>query len=177
MYEVLWTALQLAVGWAYGHVGEYSIHRWMLHGSLKKSPFFSFHLKDHHRECRTHNMHDPSYKTVGWNASTKEAVALFLLLAIHFPSYYVAPYFYAAIIFSVVSYYAHHYNSHSHPNWSRAELTWHYDHHMGPDQNANFGVRSGYIDVLLGTRKLYHGTSREQRERAKRSFVLIKSEE
>jgi len=177
MYEVLWIVLQPVVGWAYGHVGEYAIHRWLLHGFLKKSPLFSFHLQDHHRECRANNMYDPSYETVGWNASTKEAVALFFLLAIHLPLYYVAPYFYAAIIFSVLSYYTHHYNSHSHPNWSRTELTWHYDHHMGSDQNANFGVRSGYIDVLLGTRKFYHGTFREQREWTKRSFVLVKSEE
>ena len=34
-------------------------------------------------------------------------------------------------------------------------LPWHYDHHMGKNQNANWGVTTDWVDRLAGTRIKY----------------------
>ena len=54
-----------------------------------------------------------------------------------------------------------HYRSHQDIFWARQNLPWHYDHHMGPNQNANWGVRYPMFDIIFGTRKIYKGTKKE----------------
>ncbi len=36
-------------------------------------------------------------------------------------------------------------------------MPWHYDHHMGKDQNSNWCVTHPLFDMVLGTRKEYLG--------------------
>jgi len=40
---------------------------------------------------------------------------------------------------------------------------WH-DHHMGPNQEANWCVTQPWFDYVMGTRELYAGTPREARD-------------
>ena len=37
----------------------------------------------------------------------------------------------------------------------KQHLPWHYDHHMGRDQNANWCVTHPLFDNVMGTRKIY----------------------
>ena len=53
--------------------------------------------------------------------------------------------------------------------WARENLTWHYDHHMGPDQDCNWCVTWPWFDHIMGTREPYVGTEREARDRKRRA--------
>ena len=61
-----------------------------------------------------------------------------------------------------------HRKSHLDPAWARANLPWHVDHHLGPDQHANWCVTWPGMDYLLGTRKPWVGTRAEAQRRAPR---------
>ena len=157
--------LQFLVAWVYGLFFEYAIHRWVLHGlGRKKSSIVSFHFYEHHSISRRRNMHDESYfsNTLKLNSKTKELVALLFALVIHVPVAIVFPWAGLAICLSIISYFFQHSKSHKNVEWARVVLPWHYDHHMGPDQNKNFGVRTDFFDRLFKTRKKYYGTRVER---------------
>lgn len=161
----------LPIGWAYGHLAEWAIHRYVLHGVGKKRGMpFSFHYHEHHRNTRSNNFRDPIYDRLRlrWDGASKEAVGLGLLALAHLPLAPVAPWFTAAAVAGGVQYYRVHRRAHVDPAWCREHLPWHYDHHMAPNQEANWGVRSDWVDRLLGTREVYLGTPKELRDRARR---------
>ena len=168
--------LQFAAGWIYGHFAEYAIHRWVLHAwGKKRGRLLSFHFHEHHQESRKNLMRDRFYHKVGWNGPMKEVVGILFLLALHIPLINIAPYFFAALVFSACSYYGYHLKSHRNPEWARTRLSWHYDHHMGPNQNKNFGVRSEVFDYLFGTRQVYYGTAKERRDHSRRLLKWIQT--
>jgi len=147
---------QIASGWIYGHVMEYSIHRWLLHKIFKKrNTVFSFHFSQHHKDTRKNRFKDPAYLAPfnPKNAAGKELLSLLGLLILHTPIALFAPWFFGATVFSIVSYYFQHYKAHTNRPWAKKHLSWHYDHHMGFDQDKNFGVRSAVFDKLFGTYK------------------------
>jgi len=161
---------QLIIGWAYGHIVEYAIHRWVFHTiGKKKGHLLSFHVHDHHKTCRRNALFDISYKKI---ETSEEFWGLLFLAALHLPVAFLFPYFYVAVLYSVVAYYVTHRLAHLNPDWARKNLSHHYDHHMGPGKcmNANFGVRSDIIDRVLGTRVKYYGTRGERREWARRKL-------
>ena len=55
------------------------------------------------------------------------------------------------------------------PAWAREKVPWHYDHHMAPNQDANWGVRRDWVDRLMGTREVYCGTDKELKDRKRRA--------
>ena len=65
--------------------------------------------------------------------------------------------------FSAVRYYRVHKRAHRDPSWAREHLPWHYDHHMGPNQDANWCVTWPWFDWVMGTREHYVGTERDRR--------------
>jgi sterol desaturase/sphingolipid hydroxylase (fatty acid hydroxylase superfamily) len=71
---------------------------------------------------------------------------------------------------SIALYYRRHKRSHEDPGWAREHLRWHYDHHMGPDQDCNWCVTFPWFDHVMGTRVPYADTARETKdlERARR---------
>jgi len=151
---------------------EWAFHKYVLHGLGKnKKSFWSFHWHEHHAESRRHNMIDENYKKPlsGWHAQTKEAAALAGAGLLFLPMMPVAPLFTMTIIGSGLYYYRVHKKSHQDPNWAREHLPWHYDHHMAPDQNCNWGVTWPWFDHILGTRKVYVGTDKEKADYARRS--------
>tara|TARA_A100001011_G_scaffold387004_1_gene464019 strand:+ start:1162 stop:1632 length:471 start_codon:yes stop_codon:yes gene_type:complete len=151
-------ALQFILGYIYGHFLEWFIHKDILHkyGKKKKHPF-SFHYRSHHRAAKKNGFIDEAYLSsiFSWDAATKEVASLLFLIAIHIPVYFVAPGLFAACVFSVAEYYYKHIRAHRNPEWAKRNLVWHYDHHMGKIQDANWGVRSDFVDRLLGTRIYY----------------------
>mgnify|MGYP007089505962 CR=1 FL=1 len=59
----------------------------------------------------------------------------------------------ASIVLCIV--YFIHKKSHLDPEWCKEKLPWHYDHHMGKNQNTNWCVVHPLADYLMGTRKKY----------------------
>ena len=146
--------LQLVIGWLYGHFFEYVAHRWVFHNRKLKETF-RHHYAQHHARSRRGVMVDVSaYKT----ASLKdfEFRALFIGVLIHAPIVVWFPYFFLMVLYSAIAYYYIHKRSHMDYVWARRYLPWHYDHHMGKNQNANWGVTSPFWDWILKTRIKYH---------------------
>lgn len=152
------------------NAGEWLTHKYLLHalGKNKKSTF-SYHFHEHHRESRTNGFYDENYHRplVGWHAQGKEALSLALVAAFYAPLFPVAPFFTGTVWYKLLSYYRIHKRSHLNPEWARTNVPWHYDHHMGPNQEANWCVTHPWFDELMGTREPYVGTEREAKDRAR----------
>jgi len=148
----------IPIGLVYCNAGEWLIHKHVLHrlGKDRRS-FWSFHWHDHHRKARKHGMVDEQYtrSLLAWEPQTKELVALLGLAAAHLPLLPVAPFFTGTVLYGCYNYYRVHKRAHLDTGWAREHLPWHRDHHLGPDQNANWCVTRPWFDVLMGTRKDY----------------------
>ncbi|MFZ5471657.1 MAG: sterol desaturase family protein [Myxococcota bacterium] len=150
--------LGIPLALAYTNMGEWLIHKYVLHG-LGKNPksFWAFHWHDHHRESRQNEMFDPQYERtlLSWSPQSKEALSLLMLALAHVPLFPLAPFFTGTVLYRMYRYYVIHKRSHLDREWAKAHLSWHYDHHMGKDQNANWCVTHPWFDQLMGTRKVY----------------------
>tara|TARA_B100000214_G_scaffold343419_1_gene291887 strand:- start:1682 stop:2128 length:447 start_codon:yes stop_codon:yes gene_type:complete len=141
--------LQFVLGWFYGHIFEYMAHRYLLHDRKRFKRLFRNHFKNHHNISRKNQMYDSSYENL--LSSKFEVISLSLALIIHLPLLYFAPYFFVAILWSVIAYYTVHKISHMNTAWGKRWLPWHYEHHMGKNQHLNWGVRLPIIDKILRT--------------------------
>jgi len=148
---------------------EWLAHRHMLHGlGRRRASFWSFHWHEHHRAARRHGMVDPDYarSPFGWHAQGKEVFALALS---GIPALAVLPWMptlTATLLWCAVEYHRKHRRAHLDPEWARSHLPWHVDHHLGPDQDANWCVTRPWCDLLFGTRKPWLGTTDERARRA-----------
>ena len=163
----------IPLGLVAANATEWWFHKYVLHGrklGKNRGNFWSFHFHDHHRLARKHGMHDPDYENspFQWNGQGKEALALAASAVILAPLFPVAPFFTATMMYSGINYYRVHKKAHLDPEWARENVPWHYDHHMGPNQDANWCVTKPWFDILLGTREPYVGTEREAQDEAKR---------
>ena len=161
--------LGIPLGLAYANVGEWLIHKHVLHGlGHERASFWSFHWLDHHRLVRLKGHVDPHYQRSvfsQWNGQAKEAAALSAAALLHLPLFPVAPFFTGTVLYSMWNYYRKHKRSHLDPEWAREHLPWHYDHHMGPNQHKNWCVTRPWFDIVMGTREPYVGTERERKDR------------
>ena len=161
----------IPVGIVYADVAEWGLHKWLLHEAPQKNKnhFFKFHFYEHHKDSRVHSFEDPMYRgnLLQWNAAGKELAALGAAVAIHLPLTPLAPLFVATVAVKAANYYRVHRKSHLDPDWARERVPWHYDHHMAPDQDCNWGVQSDWVDRLMGTRKEWVGTEGELKQRGK----------
>lgn len=158
---------QITVAWLYGHLLEYSTHRWFLHNS--KSKFtrkgFRHHFNRHHSVSRKNLMSDEEYVNFGIGRKRAfEHRALFLLTVAHLPILFFFPIAYAVLAISALAYYIVHSMAHWFPVWGRQWLPWHYDHHMGKDQHKNWGVRLPLFDYIFATRVVHIGTDLDVRQ-------------
>jgi len=154
----------------YANAAEWWIHKNVLHGPGKKrASFWSFHFHEHHNASRRNDMVDDAYHRplFAWHAQSKEALGVFALAAMHTPLAPVAPGFVLGVWASAALYYRRHKRSHLDPQWAREHLSWHVDHHMGPNQDANWCVTFPWFDHVMGTREPYVGTEREANDRAR----------
>jgi hypothetical protein len=160
----------IPIGLLATNAGEWFFHKYVLHGlGRNKRSAWAFHWHEHHREARHHDMVDPHYerRLLGWHAQSKEALALLGAGIAHLPLFPVAPFYVGTVWYSLWYYYSVHKKAHQDPGWAREHLPWHVDHHMGPDQHANWCVSRPWFDILMGTRKPYVGTEREAQDRQK----------
>lgn len=162
----------IPLGLLYANAGEWLIHKHLLHGAgRKKGSFFRFHWMEHHRECRLREMRDSDYErsVFGFHAQGKEALCLVAVAAAHLPLFPVAPFFTGTVLYSVANYYRVHKRAHLDPEWAKTHLPWHYDHHMAPDQDANWGVTRPWSDWVMGTRKPWLGTAEQHADEARKA--------
>lgn len=163
----------IPLGLAYSNANEWLIHKYVLHGrGRNRKSFFSFHWLEHHRAARLSQFRDEAYEqsVLGDHAQGREAAALIAAGVLHLPLLPVAPFFTGTVLYCMWNYYRVHKKSHLDPAWAREHLPWHYDHHMAPNQDANWCVTKPWFDHLMGTRERYLGTEREAQdtERARR---------
>lgn len=155
---VFFVLLQVILGLLYGNFVEWVVHKYVLHklGKNKKSPF-SFHWHEHHRKSRLEKFYDDDYEKPIWNwgASGKEAAGLGLLWLAHCWLFFFFPVFATTITYCIFNYYFTHKWAHQEPEWAKKYLRWHWEHHMGKNQEANFCVTQPWCDYLLGTRIHY----------------------
>jgi len=150
---------------------EWLVHKYLLHGrGRKKGSFWAFHWHEHHRSSNRYAFRDPSYveSVFGWHAQGKEAATLVGASLAVLPLMPIAPTFTLTLLYSAVNYYRKHKRSHLDPQWAREHLPWHYDHHMGPNPDANWCVTRPWFDHIMGTREIYLGTPKEATDRARR---------
>jgi len=170
--------LGIPLGLLYANASEWLIHKYVLHGlGKKKKSFFSFHWAEHHRACRKHDFFDPDYQrsVFGQHAQGKEALAIAALMVLHVPLLPVAPYFTATVWYSALNYFYKHRRAHLDPEWAKKHLKHHYDHHMGREQDANWGVTRPWCDYVMGTRidYEYDEQGRPQRVEPKVTAVTV----
>ena len=153
---------QIVIAWFYSHVLEWFIHKYVLHNP-KIGPAFKHHYKYHHLAARRNAMVDKKYLKSRWYHwfVDDEITGLSFLAILHLPLAWFFPYAYAVLMISAVHYFTVHRLAHQDYHWARKYLSHHYDHHMGIDQNVNWGVRSDWVDHFFNTRVVYKGTKRE----------------
>ncbi len=162
----------IPIGMLTANAYEWLMHRFVLHGlGKRKEDFWSFHWHEHHKNARKNEFFDKDYDTlpVTLNAQGKEAAALLVGGLLHLPLLPIAPFFVGTVWASGIHYYLVHKRSHQDPEWAKRHVPWHYDHHMGPDQNSNWCVTRPWMDHIMGTRKPYTGTPREAADLVKRA--------
>ena len=150
--------VEFFIVYIYGHFAEWLIHKDLLHRFGKKSKdLFSFHYRSHHYSAKKNSFKDDAYNSFipSYDAAGKEIVYLLILVAAHVPVLIVSYGAFFAVLFSACEYYYKHRRAHSCPEWAKKNLIWHYDHHMGKNQDANWGVRSDFVDRLFKTRIKY----------------------
>jgi sterol desaturase/sphingolipid hydroxylase (fatty acid hydroxylase superfamily) len=160
--------LGFVAGLLVANAGEWVMHKYVLHGlGRDRSSYWSFHWHDHHQSCRRHRFHDEAYHRSVFEpgGKAKEALGLLTAAAAVSPLAPVAPAFVAGLWASSAAYYLVHRQSHLDPEWARKWVPWHYDHHMGANQDANWCVTFPLFDYVMGTRIPYVGTERELRQR------------
>lgn len=167
----------IGLGLAFANAFEWAAHKYVLHDLGKdRDSVFSFHFHEHHKNSRKNDFYDEDYERfpIGPHAQGKELAALVGVGAVFVPLIPVAPFFVGTIYYSAFNYYRVHKRSHMDPEWAKENVPWHYDHHMGPNQDANWCVTRPWMDNLMGTREPYLGTERYERDMARRAERLAK---
>jgi sterol desaturase/sphingolipid hydroxylase (fatty acid hydroxylase superfamily) len=90
------------------------------------------------------------------------------------PLFPVAPFFTATMFYCSFDYYRKHKRAHLDPRWAREHLPWHVDHHLGPNQDANWCVTRPWFDHIMGTRKPWVGTEAEKEFLARKAARVSK---
>lgn len=162
----------IPLGILYANFAEALFHRYVLHG-IGKNPksFWAYHWNEHHKNARMHAFRDDDYRTrpfFGYHAQTKERAVITLSVLAHLPLLPVAPFFVTTLATCGYVFYQRHKRAHLDPVWGREHMPWHYDHHMGRDQDKNWGIVSSLFDRIVGTRVPYAGTPEEAEDQKRR---------
>ena len=141
--------VQFLFGLVLASIIEWIVHKHVLHKmGRKKSSVFSFHWSSHHAQARRNGFYDP-------RISAREIFSVLMLCFVSFPIWYVLPFIYYAIITHLMLYLIIHNISHKYPKFAKKYVSWHYDHHMGKNQNTNWCVVHPLADYIFKTRRKY----------------------
>jgi sterol desaturase/sphingolipid hydroxylase (fatty acid hydroxylase superfamily) len=156
---MLYYLLVIIAGLFYANLAEWLIHKHLLHNKTSKRGigWFSFHWTSHHRICRKNQNRDN-------NIYIKEIISLALILLVHLLFWNISKVFYCTLVYSVLNYYFKHHKSHTDVEWGIKNMPWHYDHHMGLNQDMNWCITRPWFDNIIGTRQKYYGTAKYYRK-------------
>jgi hypothetical protein len=143
--------LKIMAGVLLTNLYEWLIHKHLLHGLGKnKNSIWSFHWHDHHKNVRRTNGFDLIYLQGFYGF---EAIGIGVLFMIHVPILWSQPIILTSMaIYGMMYYYLHKY-AHLNPAWGKKHMRWHWDHHMGRNQDANWCVLFPLADYVFGTRE------------------------
>lgn len=153
LLNLLWFCLGLVIGSAV----EWVAHRWVLH-NFKLRPLSHSHFSIHHRNSRKNDCLDVDYlqfPPTKYTSGLGEIVMLSILAFLVLPVYWENFPLWAGLTTHICLYYYLHRRFHLKPAWGKRWLRWHWDHHMGPDQNTNWGVTNPMFDYIMRTRVKY----------------------
>lgn len=169
------------IGLLTGNAIEWYVHKNILHGLGKnKDSFWRFHWKPHHNLARKNLFRDENYERslirsiFKWDARAKEAAALFIGAAAVTPLILVFPTFTGTIWYCALNYYRVHRKSHMDTDWGKTQLPWHYDHHMGRNQDSNWCVTKPWMDLIMGTREYYHSNVSSDKDIVSKTIRFVK---
>lgn len=157
----------LVVGRIFAAAMEWSVHRYVFHvlGKRKSSPF-AFHWKEHHRACRRIEMRDDAYVHGSLfdssNGHAREVWAIVVSCLLMVPALGFVPGLVLGAWYGGWRYHWCHRQSHLDIEWCKQHLRWHYDHHMAPNQDTNWGVSNEWFDKWMGTRVPWDGPKRRR---------------
>jgi len=99
--------------------------------------------------ARTNENRDSDYtKKIFHNETWLTLVGIVL----HIPLFWYVPTFAATTIIYAAIYMVLHRKSHEHIELFKRWMPWHYEHHMGVNQNANWCVVCPLMDHVMNTR-------------------------
>ena len=128
---------------------EWYVHKYILHVlGRRRASFFSFHWGKHHAAARRNGFLDPL-------VSAREGFGIFFLCLVFSPLILLLPFTYGTMFIHAMLYFVLHNTAHKHPKFAKKYMRWHYDHHMGKNQNMNWCVVHPLADYIMGTRKKY----------------------
>lgn len=162
----------IATGLFVGNVTEWLVHKYILHGlGKKRGSIWRSHFKVHHGRSRRNNFYDEDYdKPVMSNEPVRtEILGLALLILLNTPFVFLSVWYFLTVSIYAMVYFFIHRKSHLDTDWTKRHLPWHWDHHMGRDQEKNWCVTFPLADYIFGTRVKYLGTEQEREDTERRS--------
>ncbi len=147
---MLYFLLGIFAGWLL----EWVAHKYLLH-NFSYRLFSHSHFSTHHKNCRQNDFYDADYEKFppdSMNSGLTEIVLLLSAVALSSPLALFSIWLWFGLVFHAHVYYFVHRKSHIDVEWGKKWIPWHYDHHMGKDQNSNWGVTNSIFDYLFGTR-------------------------
>ena len=138
-----------------GSFTEWMIHRFILH-NFKIKCLSSYHFGRHHRNTRQNEGFDKDYThfpPLKWSTGLHEIITLIGGMLIAIPFAFLSGWLWFFLCMHAFLYYYLHRRMHLHPTWGKRWFPWHFRHHMGKDQNANWGVTNPLFDHIFGTVK------------------------
>ena len=134
------------LGFLYANFLDWGVHI-LLHKPKGRSRF-KFHWK-HHAKARRSNNLDKDYSEKVFHNETW--LTLFGIL-LHTPLLFCSPWFAATAILYAFAYMFLHRMTHTYVEFFKKWMPWHYEHHMGKNQNANWCVVCPLMDYIMRTR-------------------------
>ena len=145
----------LILGFVVGSLVEWLAHRYILHNFMIR-PFSNSHFKIHHRNSRKNNCLDVDYlrfPPTKYSSGLGEVIMLSFLAILVIPLAFFSIPLWFGLEAHIILYYYMHRKFHVDPTWGKKWMRCHWDHHMGVNQNINWGVTNPVLDYILGTRR------------------------
>ena len=142
------------LGIVLGSLIEWTAHKYLLH-NFQKRIFSHSHFSVHHRNCRKNDFYDPDYENFPPKTFDSGIMEIALLIAgvvLVSPVALLSFTLWLGLVTHAFLYYFLHRKCHLDVEWGKKYLPWHYRHHMGKNQNANWGVTTPIFDYIFRTR-------------------------
>ncbi len=159
------------LAFVYANFVEVLAHAFFLHKlGKKKGSIFAFHWHTHHKTCRTNDMMDPIYSST-WFSKDRlfEVVAILILLGVHAVLFWFVPAAIAGMTVYLLLYYNIHKICHVYPGLAKKWFKGHYYHHMGTNQDSNWGTPMPLADFIIGTSYLNKKNKNANRDKKTKS--------